>query len=136
MTLVSNVTLPRNGLMLTKTGSKAETRLSDGSPTPDRAEWERCLNSINKKLGVPKYDGVDTQWPHHRELCLAICNWGRSSGPRAGRTSSASDSPKDETFHTMTAAHALFRGDTDGAVQVLMKASADHPELLFVSLAL
>jgi hypothetical protein len=36
----------------------------------------------------------------------------------------------------MVAAHTLFRGDTKGAVQVLKKASSDHPELLFVSLAL
>jgi hypothetical protein len=36
----------------------------------------------------------------------------------------------------MVAAHAIFRGDTKGAVQVLKKASSEHPELLFVSLAL
>jgi hypothetical protein len=36
----------------------------------------------------------------------------------------------------MVAAHAMFRGDTKGAVQVLKKASSEHPELLFVSLAL
>ncbi|KAJ4376832.1 hypothetical protein N0V85_009007, partial [Neurospora sp. IMI 360204] len=36
----------------------------------------------------------------------------------------------------MAAAQALFRGDTKGAVQVLKQASTDHPELLFVSLAL
>jgi hypothetical protein len=36
----------------------------------------------------------------------------------------------------MVAAHALFRGNTRGAVQVLKKASTEYPELLFVSLAL
>lgn len=36
----------------------------------------------------------------------------------------------------MTAAHALFRGNTKEAVQVLKRASTAYPELLFVSLAL
>jgi hypothetical protein len=36
----------------------------------------------------------------------------------------------------MAAAQALFRGNTKEAVQVLKRASTEHPELLFVSLAL
>jgi SEA/GATOR complex protein SEA4/MIOS len=36
----------------------------------------------------------------------------------------------------MATARALFRGDMETAVQILKKASADHPELLFLSLAL
>lgn len=36
----------------------------------------------------------------------------------------------------MAASRALFRGDTKQAVQILKRASAAHPELLFVSLAL
>jgi len=36
----------------------------------------------------------------------------------------------------MTAAQALFKGDSEQAVQILKKASTKHPELLFVSLAL
>jgi len=36
----------------------------------------------------------------------------------------------------MAAARALFRGDTKLAIQILKRASAAHPELLFVSLAL
>lgn len=37
---------------------------------------------------------------------------------------------------TRKIAHALFKGDTQEAVQILKKASKTHPELLFVSLAL
>ena len=39
-------------------------------------------------------------------------------------------------IHTLTASRALFRGDTKQAIEILKKASAAHPELLFVSLAL
>jgi WD repeat-containing protein mio len=45
-------------------------------------------------------------------------------------------SERNSSWHTMATAHALFAGDTEQAVQLLKKASIDHPELLFVSLAL
>ncbi|KAK3357510.1 hypothetical protein B0T25DRAFT_622287 [Lasiosphaeria hispida] len=119
-------------------GSKPHTRLLENSttPPPDRASWERCLNTINQKLGIPKFDGVETKKPHHRELCLEMCNWGRSLNPDFEDGKSTSTLHRDSTRHTMAAARALFRGDTKEAVQVLKKASIEHPELLFVSFAL
>jgi WD repeat-containing protein mio len=45
-------------------------------------------------------------------------------------------SERNSSWHTMATAHALFSGDTRQAVQILKKASSEHPELLFVSLAL
>ncbi|KAL2256342.1 hypothetical protein VTK26DRAFT_1818 [Humicola hyalothermophila] len=118
-------------------GSKPEMRLSDGAEPPDEIGWERCLNVINKKLGVPKFNGaVETKRPHHREMCLEICGWGRSYEAEFEEALSASTPRRDSAWYTMVAAHALFRGDTKGAVQVLKKASTEHPELLFVSLAI
>ncbi|KAK4123697.1 hypothetical protein N657DRAFT_656062 [Parathielavia appendiculata] len=118
-------------------GSKPQMRLSDDAPPPDEAGWERCLNAINKKLGVPRFDGgLETKRPHHREMCLEICSLGRSYYDEFDQALSASGPRRDSTWYTMVAAHAIFRGDTKGAVQVLKKASAEHPELLFVSLAL
>ncbi|KAK4457943.1 SEH-associated protein 4 [Cladorrhinum samala] len=118
-------------------GSRPLARLSDNTPAPDRAGWERCLNSINKKLNIPKFDGtVTTKWPHHRELCVGMCGWGLSYEAEFHEAQSALSLNKDSTWHTMVAAHALFRGDTKGAVQVLKKASSEHPGLLFISLAL
>jgi hypothetical protein len=112
-------------------------RLSDDAPPPDEAGWERCLNAINKKLGVPKFDGgVETKRPHHREMCIEICGLGRSYFEEFEQALSPSSPRRDSTWYTMVAAHAIFRGDTKGAVQVLKKASSEHPELLFVSLAL
>jgi len=72
-------------------------------------------------------------------MCLEICNLGRFYGPgydNVTRSSLKQDSKKDSTVHTMAAAQALFRGDTKEAVQILKRASTEHPELLFVSLAL
>lgn len=112
-------------------------RLSDDAEPPTELGWERCLNAINKKLGIPKFDGaIETKRPHHREMCLEICDWGRSFEAEFAEALSTSSSRKDSPWYTMVAAHALFRGDTRGAVQVLKKASTEHPELLFVSLAI
>jgi hypothetical protein len=113
-------------------GSKPSSRLSDGSSQPDAFGWERCLAAICKKLNIPKFSGVETKWPNHRQICLDICSWGRvqQPSPESDNTSTTA------TWHAMTAARALFRGDAAGAVDALKKASVDHPHLLFVSLAL
>ncbi|KAL2130408.1 hypothetical protein VTI74DRAFT_6517 [Chaetomium olivicolor] len=118
-------------------GSKPQMRLSDDAPPPDEAGWERCLNTINKKLGIPKFDGgVETKRLHHREMCLEICGFGRSYEAEFEEALSTSSPRKGSAWYTMVAAQTLFRGDTKGAVQVLKKASREYPELLFVSLAL
>lgn len=112
-------------------------RLSDDAPPPDETGWERCLNAINKRLGIPKFGGtVETKRRHHRELCLAICSFGRSFDIEFENALFSSVQGRESTWYTMVAAQALFRGDTNGAVQVLKRASFEHPELLFVSLAL
>ncbi|KAK4639533.1 hypothetical protein QC761_709150 [Podospora bellae-mahoneyi] len=118
-------------------GSRPHMRLSDGEPPPDEAGWERCLNAINKKLGIPKYDGpAPTSRPHHREMCLEMCSYGRSYESEYEEAMSDRTLKKESAWYTMVAANTLFRGDIKGAVQVLKKASNEHPELLFVSLAL
>ncbi|KAK0722884.1 hypothetical protein B0T26DRAFT_750228 [Lasiosphaeria miniovina] len=117
-------------------GSKSYARLSDHASAPGAAGWERCLNSINKKLGIPKFDGVETKRPHHREICLEICNWGRSYDSEFEQANSVSSLKRDSTWYTMVAAHAMFRGNTKEAVQVLKRGSSEHQSLLFVSLAL
>lgn len=45
-------------------------------------------------------------------------------------------SERNSSWYTMATAHALFEGDYDKAVGILKGASTEHPELLFVSLAL
>lgn len=103
---------------------------------PETSQWERAIGSYCKKRYLPRFDGVATKRPHHRQLCLEICGWGDMhrhdpSGPDADV-----DPEYPATIHTMAASRALFRGDTKLAIQILKRASAGHPELLFVSLAL
>lgn len=112
-------------------------RLSEDAQPPSELGWEHCLNAINKKLRIPKFDGaVGTKRPHHREMCLELCGLGRSYEAEFEQSQSGSAPKKNSAWYTMVAAHALFRGNARGAVQVLKKASTEHPELLFVSLAL
>ncbi|KAK6863992.1 hypothetical protein PG995_000520 [Apiospora arundinis] len=117
-------------------GQRISTRLAEGMAVPDRPAWERCLQSIIKQFGVPKYDGAETKWPAHRQACLRICSWGRSNQTDFTDFTKTPVSERTSSWHTMATAHALFRGDTKEAIQILKRASTEYPELLFVSLAL
>ncbi|CAK7229246.1 hypothetical protein SBRCBS47491_007184 [Sporothrix bragantina] len=132
------------GIWLEDLGASKDSRIYGVDPAtapsfPDTSNWQRTISSICRKRGVRRYEGVETKKPHHRQLCLEICGWGR---PPANSSSSSNSSDKDSStertssYHTMAAAQALFRGDNRQAVQILKMASTDHPELLFVSLAL
>ncbi|GKT53296.1 WD repeat domain-containing protein [Colletotrichum tofieldiae] len=118
-------------------GRKPSSRLPEASPIPETTLWERCIGSICKKRRLPKYEGIQTRKPFHRQLCLDICGWGDTAAHEA-RGAAAHDPSQDypTTAHTMAAARALFKGDTQEAIQILKTASVTHPELLFVSLAL
>jgi WD repeat-containing protein mio len=117
-------------------GRTPSTRLSDGSAIPDTGLWEKSIGAICKKRRLPKLEDVETTKPNHRQLCLNICGWGQRVNQNPDGELAAADPQFPTTAHTMTAAKALFRGDTKQAVQILKKASTTHPELLFVSLAL
>ncbi|RDA84514.1 hypothetical protein CP532_1504 [Ophiocordyceps camponoti-leonardi (nom. inval.)] len=115
-------------------GKTPSTRLAPGTGVPDTSQWERLIGQYCKKRRLPRFDGVPTKKPHHRQLCLEICGWGdpqRRDGDRP-----ASTEHPTAMHHTMVASRALFRGDTKLAMEILKRASSTHPELLFVSLAL
>ncbi|KAK8140350.1 hypothetical protein PG984_000416 [Apiospora sp. TS-2023a] len=117
-------------------GQRNERRLAEGMAIPDRAAWERCLQSIIKPFGLPKYEGAETKWPAHRQACMRVCSWGRSNQTDFTDFTKTPVSERTSSWHTMATAHALFRGDTKEAIQILKRASTEFPELLFVSLAL
>ncbi|KAK7969140.1 hypothetical protein PG988_008213 [Apiospora saccharicola] len=117
-------------------GQRNEGRLAEGMAIPDRAAWERCLQSIIKPFGLPKYEGAETKWPAHRQACMRVCSWGRSNQTDFTDFTKTPVSERTSSWHTMATAHALFRGDTKEAIQILKRASTEFPELLFVSLAL
>lgn len=103
---------------------------------PDASQWERAIGQYCKKHRLPKFDGVATKKPHHRQLCLEICGWGDPQRHDPNGVDREADPEYPTSIHTMVASRALFRGDTKQAVEILKKASPKHPELLFVSLAL
>jgi hypothetical protein len=65
-----------------------------------------------------------------------MCKWGDIQRHDPSGLDTEVDPEYPTVTHTMTAARALFKGDTKLAIQILKKASIAHPELLFVSLAL
>ncbi|GJN77501.1 WD repeat-containing protein [Purpureocillium lilacinum] len=117
-------------------GKTPSTRLAPGTAVPDASQWERAIGQFCKKRRFPKFDGVSTRKPHHRQLCLEICGWGDPQKHDPSGVDREADPEYPTAIHTMVASRALFRGDTKQAVQILKKASSRHPELLFVSLAL
>ncbi|KAH9898885.1 WD repeat domain-containing protein [Xylariomycetidae sp. FL2044] len=117
-------------------GPQRTVRLTEGQGPQDPAAWERCLQMINKRVGGPGYDGVQTKKPAHRQAALRMCGWGRSPNTQFSDYAKTSPSERTSSWHTMAAAQALFGGDSGKAVQILKRASTEYPELLFVSLAL
>lgn len=117
-------------------GLCSSERLAEGAKPPDAATWERCLQDINKRSRQPAYNGVDTQKTAHRQAALRICKWSRSTDTHFSDYAKVLPSERSSSWHTMATARALFEGDFDKAVQILKGASAEYPELYFVSLAL
>ncbi|KAI0010132.1 hypothetical protein F4779DRAFT_578845, partial [Xylariaceae sp. FL0662B] len=117
-------------------GLQGKLRLADGIKLPDASTWDRCLQEINRRSRQPKYDGVETGRPMHRQAALRICEWGRSPHTDFSDYAKMLPSERNSSWHTMATAHALFSGDPAKAVQILKRASTEYPELLFVSLAL
>ncbi|OAA74144.1 WD40 repeat-like-containing domain protein [Cordyceps fumosorosea ARSEF 2679] len=120
-----------------KPGRNPKTRTSPGTTNlPDALQWERFIGPYCKKRRFPRFDTVFTKRPHTRQLCLEICGWGdpESNDPKGFERDPSPDYPT--AIHTMTACRSLFHGDVRHAIAILKRASAAHPELLFVSLAL
>lgn len=117
-------------------GKNSITRLAPGAAIPDPSHWERVIGQFCKKRRLPKFDGAPTKKPFHRQLCLEICSWGDPQRHDPNGVDREADPEYPTAIHTMVASRALFRGDTEQAISILKKASAVHPELLFVSLSL
>lgn len=116
-------------------GENPSLRLADGVPVPRASVWEDAISSVCQKRKLPKFEGVATKKPAHRQLCLDICTWGLyEDGEDSNPVELSPEYPT--TAHTMAAAKALFKGNTKQAIRILKTASGKHPELLFVSLAL
>lgn len=118
------------------TGRNPISRLNNMTSVPEHSHWERAIAHYCKKRHLPKFDGVQTKRPYHRQLCLEICGWGDMHNHDPEGPEAQVDPEYPAKKYTMAASRALFRGDSKLAIQILKRASSAHPELLFVSLAL
>ncbi|KAL3964451.1 hypothetical protein ACCO45_001455 [Purpureocillium lilacinum] len=97
-------------------GKTPSTRLAPGTAVPDASQWERAIGQFCKKRRFPKFDGVSTRKPHHRQLCLEICGWGDPQKHDPSGVDREADPEYPTAIHTMVASRALFRGDTKQAL--------------------
>ncbi|KAG0651851.1 SEH-associated 4 [Hyphodiscus hymeniophilus] len=110
-------------------GEKSKSRLIDSTIIPNATQWEQLIASINKKAGRSDFDGVRTSKPQHRQLCLAICGFIKSSSDLDHDLKAL----EKQGRYTIAAAWALFEGVPERAVDILRRAGID---LLFVAMAL
>lgn len=112
-------------------GSKYRSRLIDPTTdaVPDGEEWSAALAEINKKAGRGLFKSIPTKWPHHRQMCLAICGWGKS--PAELEQELLNFEAKGQ--YTVAAAWALFEKNPKRAVESLKRGGKN---LLFIGLAL
>ncbi|KAI8635058.1 WD repeat domain-containing protein [Xylariaceae sp. FL1651] len=118
-------------------GHQGVFRLATGTNYPDDAAWERGLQNLLTKSGEQSYEGADTQRPTLRQAAMRVCGWGKKSSSLDCRDYAKTPmTEKNSSSFTRSAARALFEGNSIEAVKILKVASAEYPELLFVSLAL
>lgn len=112
-------------------GSKYMSRLVDPTATgvPEEEEWTRALADINKRASLGLFKSVATKRPHHRQMCLAICGWGKSE-EELERDLVALEAKGQ---YTTAAAWALFEKNQKRAVESLRRGGKN---LLFIGLAL
>lgn len=87
------------------------------------------MSIINRKANRPDYEGIDTEKPEHRQLCLATL--GLLKSPK--ELDEELEKLVQEGKTTTAAALALFRGQPKDAVKILKAGGGD---LLFVAMAL
>ncbi|KAI0871195.1 hypothetical protein GGS24DRAFT_510051 [Hypoxylon argillaceum] len=119
-------------------GRRGASRLSHGSQLPDDATWESGLEMLlNAKGGELSYGKLKTKRPARREVAMRVCEWGkRIIDLEWNDYAKVPASERNSYLFTRAAARALFEGDFAEAVNILKTASAEYPELVFVSLAL
>ncbi|KAI0166660.1 WD repeat domain-containing protein [Xylariaceae sp. FL1272] len=116
-------------------GRNGAARLLDGTMHPDNAAWERSLRNLNARSGESPYE-MKTDKAAHRQAALRVCGWGKiAQSTVSANYAKLSLSEKNSSAFTRSAARELFEGNRGEAVKILKTASAEYPELLFVSLA-
>ncbi|KAJ2984738.1 hypothetical protein NUW58_g5902 [Xylaria curta] len=119
-------------------GRQGVNRLAHGPTLPDDAAWDRGLQDLSStKAGESTIINSETKQPARREAAMRVCEWGKRSLDLEWKDyEKVPASEKNSSSFTRGAARALFEGNVAEAINILKTASAEYPELLFVSLAL
>lgn len=59
-----------SGLWSEKAGNNVRRQ-----PSPSRTRVEEAIVGLNATREIPAFDGERTNFPEHRQLCLAVCGW-------------------------------------------------------------
>lgn len=110
-------------------GNKSKSRVSPSANMPSSVEWKHAIEDINDRASRAQFEGVKTDKPHHRQLGLAICGWGKSIPD----LEKALKELEAQGQYTKAAAWALYEKIPHRAVEILRRGGKDF---LFIGLAL
>ncbi|KAH0541357.1 hypothetical protein FGG08_004195 [Glutinoglossum americanum] len=106
-----------------------ESRLIGGAiGHPTVVEFTDAVTGINRHFNRPKFNGISTAYPEHRQLCLAICGW--AEPPE--RFEMELSYLENQGLYTKAAGWALFNGLTQRAIKALSKGD---PNMKLMSVA-
>lgn len=103
--------------------SRARSRYLDPDATPERASQRTFINAvkaIHRAKDLPKFAGVPTKYPEHRQLCLALCGW--SAPKERVRHKSIKLLERGEQHKAVVL--AVLKGHKDVALDLLRQATA------------
>lgn len=110
-------------------GAMYDYRLAGASDLPSETEWKSIIESLNIKAGRGNFEGIETKFPQHRQLCLAVSGWAKSKE----ELDEALKSLEDQGQYTKAAVWALCENMLGRAVEILRRGGGN---LVFVALAL
>ncbi|KZF22216.1 hypothetical protein L228DRAFT_247855 [Xylona heveae TC161] len=96
---------------------------SDGNP---HTRYTDAIIALRMQLECPRFEGIKTRYPDHRQVCLAICGWGQSEQ----RLKTIIQQLVRQGKHTKAAAWALFHNQTNLAVTALTRPTATESHKL------
>ncbi|KAI9809514.1 MAG: hypothetical protein M1827_006820 [Pycnora praestabilis] len=106
---------------------------ADGRKIAEHLKFEDfpiAISEINHRFQRVPYDGVSTDYPEHRQYCLALCGW---AFPMSQLKTIAQELVK-QGKHTKAAAWAVFHNQPKLAMTALSKGNESH-KLLALGIA-
>ncbi|OCK79793.1 hypothetical protein K432DRAFT_329449 [Lepidopterella palustris CBS 459.81] len=86
-----------------------------GAETPSKSTFVDAIKAICRKKEFPTFQGIQTTFPEHRQLCLAMCGWNLSKKGLRERCMAL----MDQGEHHKAIVLAVFKGYKDVALDLL-----------------